>query len=115
MLFPFARLGLMSWWLALIVFPAAGRLATVRRAPWWPSWPWPASAGMLLAVLAVFTYTLPAPAPGAEESSTANYVKVPFVNWQELTAAIGFLVLAVAMWWIVTAPGRAAQVARPGK
>jgi hypothetical protein len=105
-LFPFARLGLLSWWLALIVFPVVGRLAKVRRAPWWSSWPCAALAGTVLAVLAVFTYRLPAQAPQADESSTWNYVKMPFINWQEIAYAIGFLVLATAMRWILAAPPR---------
>jgi hypothetical protein len=62
-------------------------------------------AGMALAVLAIISYQLPAEVSASNPMGYA-YVKVPFMNWQEIPAAIRFLVLAAAMWWILTAPRR---------
>lgn len=118
-LFPLARLGLLSWLLALIVFPIVGFVhrSRARWPRWWPAaWTCAAMAGMALAVLAVVSYQLPPEvfsAPGRYGSSWIGYARVPFINWYEVLAVIGFLVLAAAMWWILTAPGR--PVARPGK
>jgi hypothetical protein len=111
-LFPFARLGLLSWLLALIVFPVGfARLSKAQRPQWWSAaWTYAAMTGMALAVLAIASYQLPAEVSASNPMGYA-YVKVPFINWQEIPAAIGFLVLAVAMWWILTAPRRLA--ARP--
>jgi len=107
-LFPFARLGLLSWLLAPIVFPVGfAGLSKAQRPQWWPAaWTYAAMAGMALALLAI-VYQLPAEASASNPIGYA-YVKVPFINWQEIPAAIGFLVLAAAMWWILTAPRRLA-------
>lgn len=111
-LFPFARLGLLSWLLALIVFPiGCARLSKVQRPQWWAAaWTYTAMAGMALAVLAIASYGLPAEVSASNPMSYA-YVRVPVINWQEIPLAIGFLVLGGAMWWILTAPRRLA--ARP--
>lgn len=112
-LFPFARLGLLSWLLAFIVFPVGfARLPKVQRPQWWAgAWTYTTMAGMALTVLAVVSYGLPAEVSASNPMGYA-YVKVPVINWQEIPLAIGFLVLAAAMWWIVTASRRPA--ARPG-
>jgi hypothetical protein len=117
-LFPLARLGLLSWLLALIAFPIVGfRLSKAQWPQWRPAaWTCAAMAGMGLAALAIVSYRLPAEAfsaPGRYGTSWIGYVKVPFINWYEIPDAVGFLVLAAAMWWILTAPRRLA--ARPGK
>jgi hypothetical protein len=62
-------------------------------------------------VLALVSYPIPPevpPDPRRYGSSPIAYVKVPFIHWFEIPAAIGFLVLAAAMWWILTAPRRPA-------
>ncbi len=73
-------------------------------------------AGMALAVLADVSYQLPRPVfstTGPDGSSLTGYSTVPFVNWYEIPATIGFLILALAMWWIMTAPARPS--AKPGE
>jgi multidrug efflux pump subunit AcrB len=114
LLYPFARLGLLSWLLALVVFPiGCARLSKARRPEWWAgAWTYTASAGIMLAVIAILSYGLPREV-SASNSMGYAYVKVPFINWQKIPIAIGYLVLAAAMWWILTAPGRPA--ARPGE
>jgi hypothetical protein len=37
--------------------------------------------------------------------------RAPYINWYEIPVTTGFLVLAAARWWILTAPKRPA--ARP--
>jgi hypothetical protein len=112
-LFPFARLGLLSWLLALIVFPIVGvRLFNARWPHRWPgAWACAAVTGMALAVLAIFSYRVPAEASSASEpcgSSPTGYGGVPYINWCEIPVTIGFLILAAAMRWILTAPKRLA-------
>jgi hypothetical protein len=71
-------------------------------------------AGIALAVLAIFSYRVPAEASSASEpcgSSPTGYGGVPYINGCEIPVTIGFLVLAAAMRWILTAPKRPA--ARP--
>jgi hypothetical protein len=111
-LFPFARLGLLSWLLAPIVFSIGfARLSRAQRPQWWSAaWTYAAMAGMALALLAIVLYQLPAEVSASNPMGYA-YVKVPFINWQEIPETIGFLILAAAMWRILTAPRRLA--ARP--
>jgi hypothetical protein len=117
-LFPAASLALWSWVLALIVFLIVGFVhlsQTQQPRGWRAAWTCAVMAGAALAVLAAVSYQLPAPvysAPGPYGTSLTGYARVPLVNWPELPATAGFLILAVAMWRIMTAPARPA--ARPG-
>jgi hypothetical protein len=118
--YPLTSLGLASWLLALIVFAVAGtRLSKARGRP--AAWACAATAGTALAALALFSYRLP-PETAQEESSAdpwcsvstpVSHVTAPVIDWLEIPAAIGFLVLAALMWRILTAPGQPA--AKPGK
>ncbi|MGH3399549.1 MAG: hypothetical protein ACRDPO_33170 [Streptosporangiaceae bacterium] len=118
-LFPAADVALLSWPLALIVFLIVGfvHLSKTQQPRWWrAAWTCAVMAGAALAVLAVVSYQLPAPvnsAAGRYGSSLISYSTVGFVNWHEIPATVGFLILAVPMWRIVTSPARSA--ARPGK
>jgi hypothetical protein len=118
--FPLAHLGLESWLLTLIVFPVVGfRLSKAQWPRWRPkAWTCAAMAGMALAVLALVSYRLP-PEKGwnpCDGSNPISYAKVPIIDWYEIPAAIGFLVLAAAMWWILTAPRHPARLPRhPGQ
>lgn len=120
LVFSWTRLGLGSWLLALIVFRVAAK--RLSKARWRPAaWACAAMAGTALAALALFSYRQPpetvqeefSPDPWCTASSPVSHVMAPIIDWLEIPAAIGFLVLAAAMWWILTAPGRPA--ARPGK
>ena len=107
-----AHLGLASWLLALIVFPVVGsRLSKVQWRRWRPkAWAYAAMAGTALAVLALFSYRIP-PAPEAyagilcDPSLPISHVTAPIIDWYEIPATIGFLVLAAAMWRILIARG----------
>jgi hypothetical protein len=115
-LFVFARLGLLSWLLALIVFPVGfARLSKPQRPQWWAgAWTYSAAAGITLAVLAIVLYGLPAEVPASNPMGYA-YVRVPCINWQEIPLAIGFVVLAAVMWRILTAPRRPAAGPEKGE
>ena len=103
-LYPYARLCLFSWGLALIVFPVAGvRLSKIQRPDWWPlAWAGAAATGLILAFIAIASYRFP---PTVDDSSAMgyHYVPVTVINWQEIPIAIGFMVLAALMWLILTA------------
>jgi hypothetical protein len=103
-LYPYARLCLFSWGLALIVFSVASvRLTKIQRPDWWGlAWSGTAAAGTILAIIAITSYRLP---PTVDDSSAASYHYVPVtvINWQEIPIAIGFTVLAAITWLILTA------------
>ena len=109
-LYPYARLCLFSWGLALIVFPVAGvRLSKIQRPDWWPlAWASAAATGLILALIAITSYRFP---PMVDDSSAMgyHYVPVTVINWQEIPVPIGFMVLAALMWLILTAHGLASS------
>jgi hypothetical protein len=115
-LFPFTRLGLASWLLALIVFPVVGSRLSKAQGPQWRPKAWAGAkiAGMVLAVLAVVSYQVPSAGDWDSMCGGSNpidHATAPIIGWGEIPVTIGFLVLAAAMWWILTAPKRPA--ARP--
>jgi len=108
--FSLAHQGLL---LALIVFAVVGyglsKAQRPRRRP--TAWTCAAMAGMALTVLALVSYRLPPVGnwdTGCDGSIPINHAQVPIIDWFEIPATIGFLVLAAAMWRILTAPGRPA-------
>ena len=115
-LFPAARFVLLSW-APVIVFLLVGfvHLSKTQWPQWWPAtWPCAVVAGTALGVLAVFSYRLPPEvfsAAAPDGSVWTGYVRVPVINWYEIPAAIGFLILALVLWWMLIAPERPA--ARP--
>jgi hypothetical protein len=115
-LFPAARLVLLSW-APVIIFLLARFVHMSHRPQWWPlMWFCAAIAGTALGVLAVFSYRLPAEVfsvAGPDGSAWTGYVRVPVINWYDIPAAIGFLILALVMWWTLIVPERPA--ARPSR
>ena len=108
-MYPLARLGLLPWLLPIPVYVFAGsRLSRAR----WPcgrpkAWTFASLAGSALSALAYLSFPND-PAPNSDTvcdgSNPISHAIGPITDWCEIPATIGFLVLATAMWWLMTAP-----------
>jgi hypothetical protein len=107
-LFPLARLALLAW-APVIVLLLVGlfHLPEAQRPYRRPGvWPCAVMAGTALGVLAVVSYRLPPEVWSA--GGPVGYVRVPVINWYEIPAVVGFLIVALAMWWLMRTPERPA-------
>jgi quinol-cytochrome oxidoreductase complex cytochrome b subunit len=109
---PPVRLVLLSWApIALFLLVSFTHRSGAKRPQWRPAvMAYALLVGTALGLLAVISYRLPAQlssAPGPDGSAWTGYVRVPVINWYDIPAAIGFLIVALVMWRMLIPPERA--------